>query len=212
MLPARLHFGECLLDRDARTLHTGGRPVHLTPKAFQLLELLLEARPRVVRKLELRDRLWPDCHVSNATVTAVVAELRAAIGADARTGRLIRTAHGIGYAFAGAVARVVDRSSAGAHIVWAGHDVEVFEGECLMGRAPDCAIRLHDRRVSRHHARLVALPNGLAIEDCGSRHGTQVNGIPVAGRVLLRDQDVISVGGLDLCVDMPGAGTTSTLD
>ena len=40
-LPARLQFGDCVFDRDARTLTRHNAPVHLTPKAYRLLELLL---------------------------------------------------------------------------------------------------------------------------------------------------------------------------
>ena len=38
----QLRFGECLFDSGSRRLTRGGEPVHLEPKAFELLELLLE--------------------------------------------------------------------------------------------------------------------------------------------------------------------------
>ena len=41
----QLRFGECLFDSGSRRLTRGGESVHLEPKAFELLELLLERRP-----------------------------------------------------------------------------------------------------------------------------------------------------------------------
>ncbi len=84
-------FGECVLDTETRQLlHAGGR-AHLTPKAFELLHTLLESRPRVLSKAELRQRLWPDTHVLEANLPNLVAEVRGAVGDDARNPRFIRT-------------------------------------------------------------------------------------------------------------------------
>ena len=82
----------------------GGARQDLSPKAFQLLELLLEHRPRALTKQELHDRLWPDAFVSDSSLPRLVAEVRAAIGDDAKAPRLLRTVHRFGYAFFGAVA------------------------------------------------------------------------------------------------------------
>ena len=46
----RVRFGECVLDSDTRQLSVRGEAVHLSPKAFQFLELLLESRPKAVSK------------------------------------------------------------------------------------------------------------------------------------------------------------------
>jgi DNA-binding winged helix-turn-helix (wHTH) protein len=94
-LPARLQFGDFVLDRDARALTRDTASVHLTPKAFALLELLLERRPRVVSKSEIHRKLWPDCHVSATTLTALVAELRHALENNP-SDQVIRTAYGHG--------------------------------------------------------------------------------------------------------------------
>ena len=40
-------FEECQFDDEARRLWRKGEPVHLTPKAFELLRLLIESRPRL---------------------------------------------------------------------------------------------------------------------------------------------------------------------
>src|SRR5262245_59427439 len=97
----RLAFGDCVFDTGSRELLRGGARQELSPKAFQFLELLLEARPRVLTKQELQDRLWPDAFVSESSLPRLAAEARAAIGDDAREGRLLRTVHRYGYAFSG---------------------------------------------------------------------------------------------------------------
>lgn len=63
-----------------------------------LLELLIETRPRALTKEEIHRSLWADTFVSDATLTSLVAELRAAIGEEARTPLLVRTIHGYGRA------------------------------------------------------------------------------------------------------------------
>ncbi|MGZ8798161.1 MAG: winged helix-turn-helix domain-containing protein, partial [Thermoanaerobaculia bacterium] len=101
--PMKIRFGECVLETDERVLLRGGQPVHLTPKAFQLLGFLVEVRPRAVPKSELQEKLWPATFVSEGNLATLVKEARIAIGDDARQPLYIRTVHGYGYAFAGTV-------------------------------------------------------------------------------------------------------------
>jgi TolB-like protein/Tfp pilus assembly protein PilF len=98
----KIRFGECVLDTDGRALLRGGQPVHVTPKAFQLLSLLVEGRPRAISKSELQEKLWPATFVSEGNLPTLVKEARNAIGDDARQPVYIRTVHGYGYAFAAA--------------------------------------------------------------------------------------------------------------
>ena len=103
-MPLRLHFGEFSLDSESRQLLQGGQEIHLEPKAFELLELLVASRPKALSKLQIRQRLWPDTVVGDASLTVLVYDLRAALGDDAKQPRYLRTVHGFGYAFAGEVA------------------------------------------------------------------------------------------------------------
>lgn len=211
-LPARLQFGDCFLDRDARSLARRGAAVHLTPKAFHLLELLLESRPRVVSKVEIHQRLWPDCHVSATTLTALVAELRHAVG-DPGGGAIVRTAYGHGYAFAGAVTFMTHDVEPGVvRLAWPGGYAELGTGEHVIGRGAECAIRLRDRRISRQHARVTIGPAGVVVEDCRSHNGTTLNGSPLRGSAVLHDLDVLSLGGVPLSIDLSGAIVASTVD
>ena len=62
-----VRFGPFTLDSDRRQLtHSERGELHLTPKAFDLLALLVAEAPRVVRKGELHERLWPGTFVSDA--------------------------------------------------------------------------------------------------------------------------------------------------
>ena len=65
--PMRLSFGDCVLDLERRQLVRVDRDVHVTPKALELLALLVAERPRAVAKTEIRDRLWPGTFVSEST-------------------------------------------------------------------------------------------------------------------------------------------------
>jgi Tol biopolymer transport system component/DNA-binding winged helix-turn-helix (wHTH) protein len=96
-----LCFGEFELDPERRLLLRAGVPVPLEPKAYELLSLLLERRPRALSRAQIRDVIWPDTHVSESTLAVVVTGIRQALGDDARRPRFIRTVHGFGYAFCG---------------------------------------------------------------------------------------------------------------
>lgn len=96
---ARWTFGDFVLDLDARELVRAGTPVSLSPKAFQLLGILVESQAKALSKTELQDRLWPGTFVVEKNLTNLVSEIREALGDDAEHPRFIRTVHRFGYAF-----------------------------------------------------------------------------------------------------------------
>ena len=55
----RLAFGDFVIDFDERRLLSAQQEVRLTPKAFDLLRLLIETRPKALSKQEIFERLWP---------------------------------------------------------------------------------------------------------------------------------------------------------
>ena len=63
----------------------------------------------------------------------------------------------------------------------------------VIGREPSCDIEIPDRQVSRQHARINLTPNGILLEDLGSKNGTQYNGLPMETSVLLADGDIIQI-------------------
>ena len=96
-----LWFGDFEFDQERRQLLRSGEPVPLEPKAYELLSLLLERRPRALSRAQIRDVVWPRTFVSESTLAVVVNGIRHALGDDARQPRFIRTVHGFGYAFCG---------------------------------------------------------------------------------------------------------------
>jgi adenylate cyclase len=99
----RYRFGQFVFDTGRRELTRAGAVVSLQPKAFRLLEVLLEAGPCALSKQQLHDRIWPDIHVSDASLTRLMSDLRRLLREPGRESRLVRTIQGYGYAFAGEV-------------------------------------------------------------------------------------------------------------
>jgi DNA-binding winged helix-turn-helix (wHTH) protein len=62
----RIQFEDCQFDPDAREVSRCGRPVPLSPKAFQLLEILIRERPRALEHRKLHAELWPEIFVTDA--------------------------------------------------------------------------------------------------------------------------------------------------
>ena len=93
-----VQFGPFTLDAARRHLLREGEVVHLTPKAFDLLLLLVNEAPQVINKRELHERLWPATFVSDATLVGLVKELRRALHDRDDHAPVIRTVHRVGYA------------------------------------------------------------------------------------------------------------------
>lgn len=74
-----------------------------------------------------------------------------------------------------------------------------------IGRGGDNDLVLHVSMASRHHAEVRRVPGGFAIVDLGSSNGTQVNGARIGGPTLLRQGDVVTIGGLTLRVELTAA-------
>ncbi len=76
-----------------------------------------------------------------------------------------------------------------------------------IGRALDNDLILEGTGVSRRHAQVEQRHGRYVLRDLGSRHGTQVNGQPIQ-EVVLRDGDVLSLGGQRLVFHMAPAPTS----
>src|SRR5512138_2044316 len=63
----------------------------------------------------------------------------------------------------------------------------------VMGRESSCDVVIADRQVSRFHARLTPTPEGIILEDLGSKNGTHHNGNPLTAPVILQDGDAIQI-------------------
>lgn len=98
-------FGAYELDVEAGELRKGGSPVALQPKPFQLLQLLIEARDRIVPLDELFEAIWPDTAVTPSSLTRAVSHARRAIG-DTHKGDAIKSHARRGYRFCADVLEV----------------------------------------------------------------------------------------------------------
>jgi len=200
----RVRFGECVLDSDTRQLFVRGAEVHLQPKAFQFLELLIQNRPRVVPKAEIHEKLWPETFVSDGTLTSVLAEVRDAIGDDPHEARFVRTAHRVGYAFSGPAqeekAEGKEPYKFSCFLVRGSRRYALPTGESIIGRDPGSAVHLDDPSVSRHHARITVSAEGASLEDLQSKNGTFVRDDKVVLLRPLSDGDRIRVGSVDLTI------------
>jgi DNA-binding winged helix-turn-helix (wHTH) protein len=186
----KFRFGDCLLDCDARRLVRRGKPSTLPPKAFELLKVLVENRPRAIAKAELVERVWPGVFVADDSVAKAVSRVRKAIG-DSDAKPIVRTVHGFGYAFEAQVVETGSdepRPSAGAVICWmfcADREFPLADGEHIIGREPDASIRLDSPAVSRRHARIVVNGTQATFEDLSSKNGSFVRGVRVIGATAL---------------------------
>ena len=92
-------FGSFVLVPSRRELAQDGIPVPLTPKAFDMLLMLVEQRHRVVSKSELLDALWPDTAVEDASLTQLVFLVRRVLSRNDDGERFIATVPRRGYRF-----------------------------------------------------------------------------------------------------------------
>src|SRR5712692_7448810 len=92
-------FGPFRLDCRTRELWRGDEVVALTPKAFDLLRVLVTSGDRVVEKNELMKLVWPDSFVGEDSLTQNIATLRKALGDVPDRPQYIATVPRYGYRF-----------------------------------------------------------------------------------------------------------------
>jgi len=187
-------FREFQIDSASRQLVRAGEPIHLTPKAFDILLLLIEEAPRIVRKSELHARLWPDTFVVDSTLVSVVKEVRRALGDHASTLPIIRTAHRVGYGFVAPLEKIVPASTVSRWVIAGRRRIGLTGLEHVIGRDPASAVHLDAVGVSRRHARILVRDHDAILEDLGSKNGSSVNGQPLDGGITLKDGDEIRLG------------------
>ena len=204
-----MSFGPFTLDVETRQLlrDPDRGAVHLSPKAYELLCVLVETRPKAIAKADLHERLWPSTFVSDATLASLIAELRDALGERGREARFIRTVHGFGYAFSGAARETQEPAITSiAHwIVCNGREKALSDGDHVIGRDADVAIPLPSPTVSRRHAKIVVAGAVATVEDVGSKNGTYVSGHVVTSPVQLADGDQIRIGAFQLTFRTAGS-------
>jgi len=109
-----LEFGRFRLDSAQRLLFCGDELVPVTPKAFDTLQVLIEAKGRVVAKEELLKKVWPDTFVEEANLARNISMLRKTLGESPEDQKYIQTLPKRGYRF---VAPVTVRSDGNGTVV-----------------------------------------------------------------------------------------------
>jgi DNA-binding winged helix-turn-helix (wHTH) protein len=196
----RVTCDDLTFDSDTRQLWRRGKEVELSPKAFDLLALLIARRPQAVSKDDIRAHLWPGTFVSDSSLPSLVSEIRDAIGDRRRKHALIRTLHGFGYAFQAEPETASPDETLEAPpngwLIGSTAEVALFPGENVIGREGDGVILVKSSTVSRRHARIVVEPGGGVVEDLGSKNGTYVNDRKVGKPTPVVDGDQVRIGSL----------------
>jgi DNA-binding winged helix-turn-helix (wHTH) protein len=198
----RVRFGAFVMDSSTRELLSGTGPVPLSPKAFQLLLLLVEQRPRALTKTELYDSLWPNAFVVDANLVNLMAEIRNALGDNPREPHFIRTVHRFGYAFCAKATEEPARGSlpAGATpsftLTWRGGKASLADGTYVIGRESGVPIRIPSESVSRKHLRIRVAGDTATIEDLGSKNGTFVRGERITESKSVTDGETFVAGSV----------------
>ncbi len=94
-------FADVQVDTRAHRVLKAGVELNLEPKAYGVLLELLRRAGEAVGRDALLDAVWGHRHVTPAVLNRIIALLRKALGDDADSPHLIRTVHGVGYAFIG---------------------------------------------------------------------------------------------------------------
>ena len=195
--PVRYTFGTICVDTGTRGVSSPRGPVHLTRKAFDLLLMLLEARPNALSKDAIYARLWPNTFVAESSLQTLIHEIRQTIDDRGSRTSWIRTVHGIGYSFGGDVL-ASDAPSAGrerpaAWLIGGSQRVALHAGENVVGREMDHVIEIAAPTISRRHAR-ITIGQSVTLEDLGSKNGTWLENERLTAPRALEDGDVVRLG------------------
>jgi DNA-binding winged helix-turn-helix (wHTH) protein len=207
----RYCFGDFVLDLDARELRRGNEPIAVSPKAYELLQILVSERPKALSKLDLQERLWPDTFVVEKNLVNVVAEIRAALGDDATHPRFVRTIPRFGYSFREPAVAISERNrdadtSVRFRLRWPDGRAALKEGDHVVGRDPDLELFIDEPSVSRRHAVIRVSGANATIQDLGSKNGTFVADRSAVDPMTLADGDIIRLGSVQLTFVSVSAG------
>ena len=82
----------------------------------------------------------------------------------------------------------------------------------VLGREATCDVVIADRQISRYHARLTPTPEGVILEDMGSKNGTHHNGTSLTAPVVLQDGDLLSIATAQQFIFLISDATTELVE
>jgi hypothetical protein len=204
----RIDFGDVVVDTRTRELTRAGQPVPLSPKAFELLLLLIESRPQAVSKQSLQDRLWPDTFVVEKNLANLIAEIRRALGDTPSSPRFIRTVQRFGYALRDAAPASAPASGV-IRLMWRSGEATLGEGEHIVGRTLRAAVWLEAESVSRRHALITVTGTSATIEDLGSKNGTAIGSRRITTAAPIAPGDRLRIGAVVVTVHPAGSSDST---
>ncbi len=104
-------FGTFHLDPHQRLLLANGKTVAITPKAFELLVVLVERSGKLVEKTELLGHVWPDVSVEEGNLAVLISQLRKVLGDGRGKREYIETVSKYGYRFVAPVRQRVSEEN-----------------------------------------------------------------------------------------------------
>lgn len=201
-------FEDFVFDADKHELRAGRTPVHIGPKAFRLLEILIASRPKPIRKQQLYEAIWEDTVVDESNLAGLISELRDALGDRPKQSRYIRTVHGFGYAFCADAKDDAAPPRAGT-IVFRGTEWPLRQGKNVLGRDPSADVQIDDHTVSRKHAIIDIGSDAVIIEDLSSKNGTFLDGEKLTGSAPLSERQAIVLGDAAITFRRANARTST---
>ena len=99
-------FGPFRFDARRRRLTRDGQIVPLTPKALEVLAILVQSPGSIVEKDDLIQKVWPDAFVEDSNLSVHIFNLRKALGQGADTDNYIETIPRVGFRFNAEVERI----------------------------------------------------------------------------------------------------------
>ncbi len=194
------HLGDWLVEPTLDRISRDGTVLQLRPRAMDVLAALTAAAGALASKRDLIDAVWQTEFVSDHALTQVIAELRAALGDDARNPVYIENIPRKGYRLVAAVTPFeavvspVRQATFPLRLQGDGTEYPLAQGSNVIGRTADAAVPIDRTEVSRCHARILVQGTTATVEDLGSKNGTFLNGQRLQQPSVLNDGDEIWIG------------------
>ncbi len=211
-------LGEWVVEPLLGRLTRGGTTIGLELKVMDVLLCLAMKPGLLVTRQDLIDTVWATEYISDNTLTHAIAELRSALGDDAKSPSYIETIHRRGYRLlVGAFEHhdtpsPVSGKSSCFFVVTGNRSVRLRSGDNLIGRIPWAAVTIDSLQVSRRHACIVVDGSTAILEDLGSRNGTYLNGRPIEAPAHVEHGDRIGLGSHLVLLQLDATLTTEEGD